>query len=88
MTNKEATDKATLLKTSTDDSHSTTEPIRHSPLIVVAGPTAVGKTAAAIALAQRFNGVDPHFMSIVRRVFGAVDVKQFYGTVAAIRARN
>lgn len=30
--------------------------IRHSPLIVVAGPTAVGKTAAAIGLAQRFNG--------------------------------
>jgi len=39
-------------------------------------------------LEHRFNGVDPEFLSIVRRVFGSVDVKQFYGTVAAIRARG
>jgi len=39
-------------------------------------------------LERRFNGVDPHFMEIVRRVFSSVDVKQFYGTVAAIRARS
>jgi len=41
--------------TSGKQSDVASEPIRHS-LIVVAGPTAVGKTAAAIGLARRFNG--------------------------------
>jgi SAM-dependent methyltransferase len=39
-------------------------------------------------LEHRFRGVDPQFVSTVRRVFSEVDVKQFYGTVAAIRAHG
>jgi SAM-dependent methyltransferase len=39
-------------------------------------------------LEDRFNGVDPKFLMTVRTAFHTVDVKTFYGSVAAIRARR
>ena len=54
------------------------------PLVAVVGPTAVGKTALALALAQRFNGEIVNADS--RQVYTGMDIGTAKPTAAELRA--